>query len=612
MNNVTIATLTILLASATLRAADRPNFVWLISEDNSKHFLKLFDEHGAETPRIAELASHGFVFNHAFSNAPVCSVARTTLITSCYAPRIGTQFHRRSVLVPMPPGLKMFPAYLRDGGYYTTNNRKKDYNAIEGPGVWDESSNRASWRNRQQDQPFFHMQSFGTTHESSLHFSNDVMSSQTTDTDPTSVFIPPIHPDTPTFRYTYARYHDRIKKVDLEIGVVVDKIKADGLLEDTFIFYFGDHGGVLPGSKGYANERGLHVPLVVRVPENWKHLVDGELGGRIDRFVSFVDFGPTLLNLAGLSVPTQVDGAPFLGEGTTVDDESSDQAFGYADRFDEKYDLVRTLRKGKYKYVRSFQPFNFDGLQNNYRYKMLAFSEWRELYRAGKLNGMQRQFFEARTPEALFDLENDPFETNNLAGKASHSAVLLDLRKQLTSHLKALPDLSLYPESHLVETAFSDPVAFGRQHQGKISNLIDIANLSLIAFSEARDKIEKAMDSDDATERYWALIACSCHGKTAQSLTARAREMADADSNILVRVRAAEFLAMNFSFDPRPVFYEVLAQSKGDVQTNLILNSLVLLRDGPAAWKFDLNEPSMQQLGRMKGMVLRRWEYLAK
>ena len=93
--------------------ADRPNFVWIVSEDNSIHYLKHFFPRGAETPNIERLAAEGLTYDHAFSNAPVCSVARTTLITGCYGPRIGTQFHRRYQLAPMPEGLRMFPAYLR-------------------------------------------------------------------------------------------------------------------------------------------------------------------------------------------------------------------------------------------------------------------------------------------------------------------------------------------------------------------------------------------------------------------------------------------------------------------------------------------------------------------
>ncbi|MEZ6124714.1 MAG: sulfatase [Planctomycetaceae bacterium] len=394
-------------SAADAANADRPNIVWLVSEDNSIHYMKLYAEGGAETPRISELAAHGLTFNHAFSNAPVCSVARTTLATGCYGPRIGTQFHRKSVAVPMPDGLKMFPEALREAGYYTANNNKTDYNATPGKAVWDDSSKKASWKKRKADQPFFYMESFPVCHESSLHFSAQQMASQKTEHDPTVVQLAPYHPDTPTFRYTHARYLDRMVQMDQQIGKVVDQLTADGLLEDTFIFYFGDHGGVLPRGKGYAYESGLHVPLVVRIPRNWKHLIDRERGSRVNGFVSFIDFGPTVLNLAGVPVPKQMDGRPFLGQGVTAADvDARDEAFGYADRFDEKYDLVRTLRKGRFEYIRNFQPFNPDGLQNNYRYRMLAYQEWRQLYNDGKLNDIQKQFFEARPAEQLFDIES--------------------------------------------------------------------------------------------------------------------------------------------------------------------------------------------------------------
>ena len=138
-----------------LTQQDRPNIVWITSEDNSKHYLRLFDANGINTPNIEKLATQGITFTHAFSNAPVCSVARSTLITGCYAPRIGAQFHRKIQIVPMPDSLKMFPAYLREAGYYTTNNSKEDYNLIKGEDVWDESSKKASWKNGKGINPFF-------------------------------------------------------------------------------------------------------------------------------------------------------------------------------------------------------------------------------------------------------------------------------------------------------------------------------------------------------------------------------------------------------------------------------------------------------------------------
>ncbi|HSH09549.1 MAG TPA: sulfatase-like hydrolase/transferase, partial [Oceanipulchritudo sp.] len=200
--------------------AGQPNIVWLVSEDNSVDYLRLYDEGGAPMPTVERLAEQGLVFNNAFSNAPVCSTARSTIISGCYAPRVFAQFHRRSVPVPMPEGLRMFPTYLREAGYYTSNNSKQDYNFIKDDGVWDESSRKASYRNRQPGQPFFHVQNFETTHEGQLHFTRAEMEKKTM-TDPDTVGIFPIHPDTPLFRYTNAKYRDLHRKLDAEMGAFI-------------------------------------------------------------------------------------------------------------------------------------------------------------------------------------------------------------------------------------------------------------------------------------------------------------------------------------------------------------------------------------------------------
>ncbi|MEW4489639.1 sulfatase [Thalassoglobus sp. JC818] len=591
----------------------RPNIVWLISEDNSKHFLKLFDEHGAETPHIAALAEHGIIYDHAFSNSPVCSVARTTLITSCYGPRIGTQYHRRSKLVPMPEGLRMFPNYLREAGYYTANNSKKDYNAIEGEGVWDESSGKASWRKRAPGQPFFYKQSFKTTHESSLHFPRKTLLNEKTSTDPESVFVAPYHPDTETFRYTYARYHDRIQMVDREIGDVVKALEEDGLLEETFIFYFGDHGGVLPRGKGYAYESGLHIPLVVRVPENWKHLVDESIGSRQNGFVSFVDFGPTALNLAGVEVPTGIDGKAFLGKGIKSQEVASrDFAFGYADRFDEKYDVVRTIRKGKYEYVRNYQPFNVDGLQNNYRYIMLAYQEWRERFEQGELNEVQSQFFRPRPAEMLFDIEADPHEVANLAGDPAHADKLKEMRTLMSSFVSDLPDLSFYPESELAKQAFDNPKKFGQERQKEIVKLVEIADLSLVSFDEAKPGLRKALNSENPWERYWGLISCTVQGDAAKQFTRRAKKLAESDDEPLVRVRAAEFLALTAGVPPQEVILGALKETQDGIEAGLILNSLTLLRDGQPGYEFELTQEMLSPSVLKNDTVQRRLQYLVE
>jgi arylsulfatase A-like enzyme len=594
-----------------LRGADRPNFVWILSEDNSANYLKLYDPLGAETPNIAALARDGLIFEHAFSNSPVCSVARTTLITSVYAPRLGTQYHRKIYPVPLPQGWKMFPAFLRQAGYYTTNKVKKDYNAEETPGTWDASSRKASWRNRPDaEQPFFHMQSFAESHESSLHFTKQEMEKNRTTTDPDSVTLAPNHPDTPTFRYTHARYLDRMGVIDQRVGMIVGQLEQDGLLDETFVFYFGDHGGVLPGSKGYLYESGLHVPLVVRIPEKYRHLVDAERGTRLNGFVSFIDFGPTLLHLAGVEVPSYMDGRPFLGSGISNDElNQRNESFGYADRFDEKYEMVRTLRKGSIKYHRNFQCYYPDALQNNYRYRMLAYTEWRQLFREGKLNETQRAFFEPKQPESLFDLAADPYETVNLANDPRYAETLATMREELQEKMLSCPDLSLLPEPVMIQqlkAAKKDgPLEVAAENSDLFPELLEHANLCLQPFQQAKPQLQQGLKSLQPEIVYWTLNACCCFGKEANSLANAARGLLQ-HPNELVRLRAAVFLAILGTDDPQPHLLRILRESDDATVNLMVLNDIVYLRDTRGyAFQFTADDVKVKN-----GEVERRIEYL--
>ena len=582
-----------------------PNFVWLISEDNSKHYLKLFDENGIATPNIEKLAENGLTYTRAFSNAPVCSAARTTLITSCYGPRIGTQFHRKSQIVPMPDGLEMFPAYLRKAGYYTVNNSKTDYNAEKGEGVWDESSKQAHWKNRKPGQPFFYQTTYTESHESRLHFNEEFMSTYKPTIHPDSVFVNPNHPDTELFRFTNSFYRDRMLLNDEFVGKAIKQLDNENLLENTFVFYFGDHGGVLPSSKGYLYETGLHVPLVVRIPENYKHLLAKKPGDVVDDFVSFIDFGPTLLKLAGIDAPEGIDGKPFLGNPGS----DNKATFGYADRFDEKYDLVRSVRKGKFKYMRNYQPFNPDGLYNFYRYKALVYKEWRTLYMEGKLNDTQKHFFEPRQPEELFDVEADPYETNNLANNSEYKEHLVDLRNTLTQWVKGMPDLSFYPESELTKEAFQRPVSFGQSHKSDIAELVDISNLSLMSFEDARADLKLALESNDPFKKYWGLIVCSSFGSEASEFYELAKLLGE-DDHLLVRTRAAEFLALTGQVHPKQVIIEVLKSTKNDIEALLVLNTVVLLMDGAYQYRFDISRDMIDKKVMERDWIQRRIEYV--
>ena len=586
----------------------RPNFVFIVSEDNSIHYLRLYGNKLGITPNIERLADNGLTFNHAFSGAPVCSVARSTLATAMHAPRVGFQYHRKSALASLPPGVKPWSQVLRENGYYTTNNAKTDYNFnVNRKEVWDMSSNKATWRNRpNKAMPFFHMQSFADSHESRLHFPLKQMETPTK-TSPDDVMLQPYFPDTPIMRYTKARYYDRIRVIDSQVGKIVNQLKEDGILEDTFVFYFGDHGGVMPRSKGYAYESGLHVPLVVRIPENFKKLIDHKRGTRTNGFVSFIDFGPTVLNLASISVHKELDGQAFFGKGVSAADLANrDEVFGHADRFDEKFDMVRTYRKGKWKYIRNYQSYYADGLQNNYRYRQLAYDNWRNLYRAERLNPVQRQFFERRSVEQLFNLEKDPHEVTNLAADPDQSKRLAEMRELLKNKMKSINDLSFYPENRMVTTALNDGVAFGREHSKQISRLSDLADTALRPFSEVKQALASSLQSKGALRRYWALKVCSNFGKKAKSLAIAAMPLLN-DENLMVRVRAAEFLGSIKAVDPMPTLYGVVNNAETEQALMIAFNTIVYLRD-QVGHKYD---PEKVKLKFNKGEVYRRVQYLA-
>ncbi len=600
-----LTTLTILSLGA-LYAEDRPNFVWVISEDNSKHHLKHFDPTGIATPHIEALAKDGVTFDATCSNGAVCSVARSTLLTGCQVPRIGAQYHRKQQTVPMPKGLQPFPFYLKEAGYYTSNKGKTDYNVqIDFKSAW---SGKSDWKKKKKGQPFFYqLSSLNKSHESSGHFPKAAIEQGPLDDLAKNLTIPPHHPDTKTMRYSYAAYQKRIQVIDGQVGELIQQLKADGVYDNTIIFYFGDHGGILPRSKGYAYETGLNAPLVIRFPDKWKHLIPFKKGTRTNVNVNFYDFGPTLIHAAGIKVNEKFDGKPFLGKGITAESLEDRPSFGHADRFDEKYDLVRTLRKGDMKYMRSYQPFNTDGLHNFYRYKSQAYQELRQLFRAGKLNKQQSQFFEKRAPEGLFDLTKDPYELNNLANDPKFATTLKAMRTELAANARKINDLSFYPESHLISGEIVNHTAYGEANSKQISKLIAIADLQLQPFAKAKIGILAALEADDPWQRYWGCISATRFAN--RELFDKLKKMAISDTNRLVRVRAAEYLA--HVGEPQTaiqVITQAAKESDDPVEINLILNSAAMVHEmDPENLKFNIPASALKTL---QGLSKHRVQYL--
>ena len=558
----------------------RPNFVWMMGEDTAPHFMGLYNDGlGAKTPNIDYMAENGIVFENAYSNAPVSSAARSTLITGCYAPKFGISFHRKLELLNMPEEFHMFPTYLRRAGYFTANSSKTDYNCVLDTNAWDMiKSNLGDWRKRKdKNQPFFFVRTNAASHESCLHFTAKQMNERKTVHDANSVNLLPVHPDTPLFRYTYATFYDKIQKVDSELGKMIEMLREDGVLDNTFIFYFGDNGGSLPGSKGYTGETGLKVPLVVYVPEKWRDKLPVKCGGRVHGFVSFMDLGPTLLHLAGLDIPAHMDGTPFLGKDITEKEMNDrDVVYGYGDRFDELYAFNRTVRKGNFKYSRNFQPYHSKSLFAFYRYKQLAFKEWKELYENGKLNDIQSAFFKPQGAEELYDLSNDPFETRNLASLPEYKGKLKELRGILDKNMIKQCDLGLLPECVWLEEGRENPYGYGRKSRQRIKKIKAVADMELGNFKSVCPTLKKSLNSDDPVERWWALTVCASFGKEAESLKEMVEKMLSDDISY-VRARAMVFLSMFGKEFSKDDLMKVLGKTKADSESLLIMNDVAFM-----------------------------------
>ena len=322
---VAVATL---IAAAPLfgsAGAARPNILWIVSEDNSPFTVGAYGDPLAQTPHLDRLATNGVVFDRVFAAAPVCAPSRASIITGMYASALGTQPMRSQV--PLPSWLRYFPSYLRDAGYFTTNRAKTDYNAAVLPGTWDQNGTNAHWRNRAKDQPFFSVFNFSSSHESRLHERLPLK------TGPDRVIIPPYLPDTPEVRADFAQYYGRVSEADTEIGALLAELDDAGLADDTIVFYYSDHGGVLPRSKRFLYESGTRVPLIIRFPPKYQHLAPGLPGSRVNELINLIDLAPTVLSLAGVEAPPFFQGRAFAGKAR---EPAPPFTFMFRDRMDER------------------------------------------------------------------------------------------------------------------------------------------------------------------------------------------------------------------------------------------------------------------------------------
>lgn len=529
--------LALLLLPHLALAADRPNILWISSEDNGPH-LGCYGDTYAVTPHLDALAARGQRFLNVWSVAPVCAPARTAVITGMYPSSIGAE-HMRS-LVKLPADVRLFPAYLRDAGYWCTNNLKEDYNVDPGGKVWDVSSGKAHWRGRAAGQPFFAVFNFTTTHESQVR-----KRPHKAVHDPARVPLPPWYPDTPEVRQDWAQYHDNMTRMDTQAGELLEDLKKEGLAEDTIVFYWGDHGPGLPRCKRNASQSGLRVPLIVHFPHKWKHLAPAGYapGAASPELVCFVDLGPTVLSVAGLSVPPHMQGRAFAGQGRKA---APEYIHGLRGRMDERNDLVRSVRDARYVYVRNFMPHRPQGQRNAYMFVTPTTQVWKRLFDEGKLTPVQSAFWQRKPAEELFDLESDPWETKNLAADPAHAATLQRLRDAATAHALAIRDVDLLPEAEMhrrASAAGGAPRTAGLAASLPLREILDTALQAASGKEEDLPALKTALTHADAAVRYWAVMGFLIRGdKAVQAHAEQLRSMLT-DKNATVRLTAAEALA---------------------------------------------------------------------
>ncbi len=457
---------------------DKPNIIWLVAEDMSP-YIPAFGDSTIETPNLSRLANEGVRYTNVYSPSGVCAPSRFALSTGTY-PTNGGGHNMRTLfgeleqigLIPYevvpPPEVKMMSEVMRQNGYYATNNSKTDYQYRHPLTAWDESSIRAHWRNRPEGKPFFSIFNFDITHESqffgppmkrNFRFSGEFPENVRNQTwgdridsadwkmnvpPDLQVNVPPYLPDVEQVRNDMRVMYSNIIEMDKQVGFLVDQLEADGLLENTIIVWYTDHGGPLPRQKRLMYDSGIKLPMIIRYPNQQR------AGSVDDRLISFVDFAPTTFSFAGIEIPDYIDGEAF--EGQFRSKEEREYIFAAADRLDEQVDMIRAVKNKRYKYLRNFVPEKGYYLPLAYREQINSMQVLLDMRDAGTLNEVQMQWFrESKPEEELFDTWEDPHEINNLAEDPALSSILAELRTACNDWMESVEDKGIIKEEDLIK-----------------------------------------------------------------------------------------------------------------------------------------------------------------
>lgn len=521
-----------------LRAQEtvRPNIIWITSEDNGA-FLGCYGDSFATTPHLDRLASRGFMYSHAFSNTAVCAPSRNTIITGVYANSNGHQNMRSTY--PKSEQVELYPRLLRKAGYYCSNRTKEDFNIdhAQTKDVWNALGPEAHYKNRPRGTPFFSVFNIEISHESSLF---DPIPDDKLRHRPEKVKLPPYHPDSPEMRHDWAQYYDKVEDMDAAVGKLLKELEESGEAENTIVFYYSDHGGVLARSKRYLYDTGTRVPFIVYIPEKFKKMYPAAAPGqKVNRLVSFVDLAPTLLSIADAPIPPYMQGRPFLGAKIAP---APAFVYQFRDRMDERFDMSRAVVDGKFRYIRNYMPHRIYGQYIAYLFRAASIRSWEEAYKNGTCNELQSTFWKTKPPEELYDRENDPWEVHNLAADPAYMPVLNRMRKACHEWMLSIHDTGFIPEAEMSDkVGNANAYDYMRQKSIPLDRIIQAADFSSDPESGELSELVKLLDADQAAIRYWAVTGMLIRGEKAQKAIPALKKAAKDPSNS-VSIVAAEAL----------------------------------------------------------------------
>ena len=569
---------------SSVAMSEQPNIVWISCEDISPHLGCYGDPH-AITPNLDKLAQEGTRYTNAFTTAGVCAPCRSAIITGMYQNSIGT--HHMRCNATLPTWLKPFPVYLREAGYYCTNNSKTDYQFSKPAKkeIWDICGAKGHWKNRpQKSQPFFAVFNFTGCHESGIaseskykSVTEDLLPSQRQNPKELTT-LPPYYPDTTITREDWKRNYELITAMDAWAGDLIQQLKDAGEYDNTIIIYWSDHGVGLPRAKRWLYDSGTHIPLIIRVPAKFQKSLDISSLATDNQLISAVDFAPTVLNIAGIDPPSYLQGRAFLGLHLSPPRKF---VYGARDRMDERYDIIRTVRGPQYRYIRNFEPLKPYYQYMNTPEKGATMQEIRKKEASGQLDPVMALFSAHEKPvEELYDTHADPFEIHNLADDPAFSQRLSEMRHALSKWQNEIGDVGLIPEAEIEileqdagsRFAILQSTTKNSSTEKRLALLVDIATSA----SEGPAGIPKLLDAlqnEDASIRYWAATGIGNIGPADTSTLKRVLESLN-DPSPSVRIAAARAVAKLGS--PEKALPVLEAELQSDHQWGRLAAAIVL------------------------------------